>query len=87
MSETDLFQEPSDVTLLDPALRGDLIQTWVTTRADLNEAEEENILKGAAGPPAARRSGGAARRRLLEEPAQAHVRRDVEGRGSTVRTN
>ena len=48
MSGTDLFQEPDDATPLDPALRGDLIQTWVTTRADLNEAEEDNIGKGAA---------------------------------------
>ncbi|MBX9647301.1 MAG: mobile mystery protein B [Xanthobacteraceae bacterium] len=53
---TDLFQEPNDATPLDPALRGDLIQTWVTTRADLNEAEEENIIKGAAW--ARRRRGG-----------------------------
>jgi Fic-DOC domain mobile mystery protein B len=56
MTETDLFQEPHDATPLDPALRGDLIQTWVTTRADLNEAEEENIVKGAAW--ARRRRGG-----------------------------
>ena len=45
---TDLFQEPDDATPLDPALRGDLLQTWITNRADLNEAEEENIVKGAA---------------------------------------
>lgn len=56
MAETDLFQEPDDATPLDPALRGDLIQTWVTTRADLNEAEEENVVKGAAW--ARRRRGG-----------------------------
>src|SRR6185312_1243819 len=54
---TDLFQEPDDATPLDPALRGDLIQTWITTRADLNEAEEENIVDGAAW--ARRRRGGA----------------------------
>lgn len=53
---TDLFQEPNDATPLDPALRNDLIQTWVTTRADLNEVEEENIIKGAAW--ARRRRGG-----------------------------
>jgi Fic-DOC domain mobile mystery protein B len=53
---TDLFQEPDDATPLDPALRGDLIQTWITTRADLNEAEEENIVSGAAW--ARRRRGG-----------------------------
>jgi Fic-DOC domain mobile mystery protein B len=56
MIETDLFQEPNDATPLDPALRGDLIQGWVTTRADLNEVEEENILKGAVW--ARRRRGG-----------------------------
>jgi Fic-DOC domain mobile mystery protein B len=57
MSETDLFQEPDDATPLDPALRADLVQTWVTTRGDLNVAEEENIIKGAAW--ARRRRGGA----------------------------
>lgn len=54
---TDLFQEPDDATPLDPALRGDLLQTWITTRADLNEVEEENILNGSAW--ARRRRGGA----------------------------
>jgi Fic-DOC domain mobile mystery protein B len=44
---TDLFQEPDDATPLDPALRSDLLQTWITSRADVNEAEEENIVKGA----------------------------------------
>jgi Fic-DOC domain mobile mystery protein B len=42
-----LFQEADDATPLDPALRGDLLQTWITSHADLNEAEEENIVKGA----------------------------------------
>ncbi|MCA6105171.1 hypothetical protein [Bradyrhizobium australafricanum] len=44
---TDLFRELNDATPLDLALRGDLIQTWITT-ADLKEAEEENIVHGAA---------------------------------------
>lgn len=48
MTETDLFPEPNGTTPLDPALRRDLIQTWITTRADLNEAEQENIIKGSA---------------------------------------
>ena len=38
-------------------MRGDLLQTWITTRADLNEVEEENILNGSAW--ARRRRGGA----------------------------
>ena len=45
---TDLFHEPPDATQLDPGHRNDLIPTWVRNRADLNVAEQENILKGAA---------------------------------------
>jgi fido (protein-threonine AMPylation protein) len=45
---TDLFQEPEDATPLDPGLRNDLLPTWITNRSDLNEAEQENILKGSA---------------------------------------
>ncbi len=45
---TDLFQEPDDATPLEPEEREGLLQTWVTHRSDLNEAEEANILKGAA---------------------------------------
>jgi Fic-DOC domain mobile mystery protein B len=45
---TDLFQEPEDATPLAPAERHALLQTWITDRDDLNEAEQENIVKGAA---------------------------------------
>ncbi|MEW5964540.1 MAG: mobile mystery protein B [Pseudomonadota bacterium] len=45
---TDLFQEPDDATPLEPDERLGLKQTWITTRRDLNEAEQENIVKGAA---------------------------------------
>lgn len=61
---TDLFQEPDDATPLDPALRDGLLQTWITSRADLNEAEQENIVKGAAW---ARRRRGAKAVDLLSE--------------------
>jgi Fic-DOC domain mobile mystery protein B len=44
---TDLFQEPPDATALSPAEREGLLQTWITTRAELNRAEEENIASGA----------------------------------------
>jgi Fic-DOC domain mobile mystery protein B len=44
---SDLFQEPANATPLDPAQRDALLQTWITTRSDLNEAEQENIIKGA----------------------------------------
>lgn len=45
---TDLFQEPDDATPLEPEEREGLLQTWITHRSDLNEAEQENIVKGAA---------------------------------------
>jgi len=45
---TDLFQEPEDATPLEPNEREGLLQTWITHRRDLNEAERENIVEGAA---------------------------------------
>ena len=45
---TDLFNEPDDATPLMPSERDGLKQSWITTRNDLNEAEQENILKGGA---------------------------------------
>ncbi len=44
---TDLFQEPENATPLSPEERLGLKQTWITRRTDLNEAEQENILRGA----------------------------------------
>lgn len=40
---TDLFAEADDATPLDAEEREGLLQTWITTRADLNEAEQANI--------------------------------------------
>jgi Fic-DOC domain mobile mystery protein B len=45
---TDLFQEPDDATPLQPHDRQALRQSWITTRKDLNEAEETNIAKAFA---------------------------------------
>lgn len=45
---TDLFQEPDDATPLQPRDRQGLRQSWITSRQDLNEAEETNIAKGFA---------------------------------------
>jgi Fic-DOC domain mobile mystery protein B len=45
---TDLFQEPDDATPLQPQDRQGLRQSWITSRQDLNEAEEANIAKGFA---------------------------------------
>ena len=45
---TDLFQEPEDATPLEPDERDGLLQSWITTRADLNVAEQDNIDAGAA---------------------------------------
>jgi Fic-DOC domain mobile mystery protein B len=43
---TDIFQEPDDATPLAPEERDALLQTWISDRNDLNEAEQENIVKG-----------------------------------------
>jgi hypothetical protein len=51
---TDLFQEPDDATPLDPAQRDALLQTWITTRNDLNEAEQGRCV-GAPPPRQGRR--------------------------------
>jgi Fic-DOC domain mobile mystery protein B len=59
---TDLFQEPEDATPLMHEERTGLKQSWITTRRDLNEAEQENIVKGAAW---ARRSRSLAVAKLL----------------------
>lgn len=45
---TDLFQEPDDATPLDAEEREGLLQSWISTRADLNEAEQANIDQAAA---------------------------------------
>ena len=45
---TDLFEEPSDATPLQPDEREGLLQSWITHRRDLNEAERENIARALA---------------------------------------
>jgi Fic-DOC domain mobile mystery protein B len=45
---SDLFDEPDDATPLQPQERYGLLQTWVTYRGELNEAEQANIAAGAA---------------------------------------
>jgi Fic-DOC domain mobile mystery protein B len=45
---TALFREPDDATPLGHEEREGLLQTWITHRHDLNEAEQANILKATA---------------------------------------
>ena len=45
---SDLFDEPADATPLEPEEREGLLQTWITYRRDLNEAEQTNIAAGTA---------------------------------------
>lgn len=45
---TDLFAGPDGATPLSPQDQRGLLQTWITTRADLNIAEQANILAGRA---------------------------------------
>ena len=54
---TDLFVEPSDATPLNSEERNGLLQSWITTRADLNVAEQDNIDAGAAWAFRRRKSG------------------------------
>ena len=54
---SDLFQEPDDATPLMPEERERLLQTWITHRRDLNEAEQENIIQGTAWARKTRRAG------------------------------
>ena len=42
----ELFQEPEDATPLTPEERADLIPAHIAYRAELNAAEQENILRG-----------------------------------------
>lgn len=56
---SDLFQEPEDATPLEAEEREQLLQSWITTRTDLNRAEEDNIVQGTAW----------ARRRRIRQPA------------------
>ena len=45
---SDLVDEPEDATPLTPEERAGLLQTWITFRRDLNEAEQTNIAAGTA---------------------------------------
>lgn len=59
---SNLFEEPQDATPLEPSEREGLIPSWVTHRSDLNEVEQDNILKGAAW---ARRKRGLSAKTIL----------------------
>ena len=52
---SDLFDEPHDATPLGPEEREGLLQTWITYRRDLNEAEQTNIAAGTSWAWRARR--------------------------------
>ncbi len=54
---SDLFDEPDDATPLEPDEREGLLQTWITYRRDLNEAEQTNIAAGTAWAWRVRRRG------------------------------
>ncbi len=45
---SDLFDESDDATPLEPEEQEGLLQTWITYRRDLNEAEQTNIAAGTA---------------------------------------
>lgn len=49
------FDEPEDATPLDPEERAGLLQTWITFRHELNQAEQANIVAGLAWARRSRR--------------------------------
>lgn len=69
---TDLLGDSQDTTPLAPDERSGLLQSWITTRADLNEAEQVNI---AAGAVWAFRS----RKEVLSEPFLRELHRRMFG--------
>lgn len=73
---TDLFREPDDATPLAPEEREGLLQSWVTHRRDLNEAEQENIVRGAAWARRIRSPGAA---KLLDEAFARELHRRMFG--------
>lgn len=70
---SDLFDEPVDATPLEPEEKEGLLQTWITYRGELNEAEQANIAAGAAW---ARRQR---RRDILTEAFIRRLHREMFG--------
>jgi Fic-DOC domain mobile mystery protein B len=52
---SDAFDEPEDATPLEPEERAGLVQSWITSRHDLNLAEQDNIIKAVAWARRSRR--------------------------------
>lgn len=69
----DLFDEPDDAIPLESEEREGLLQTWITYRRDLNEAEQTNIAAGTAWAWRARR------RDLLSEEFLRQLHRRLFG--------
>jgi Fic-DOC domain mobile mystery protein B len=61
---TDVFDEPDNATPLTHEEKNGLLQSWINSRQELNEAEQANIAKAAAW---ARRRRNLDARRLLTE--------------------
>ena len=82
MSGLDWGEDPEGATPLDEEQRAGLRLSWVSTRADLNEAEADNILKGSRRWRARARARGARRltlNQLLDHVTLREVHRDMFG--------
>lgn len=73
----DPLAQPEHATPLTPDERDGLLQSWITHRRDLNEAEEENILRGAVW---ARRRRNRRPAELLDETFVLVLNRQMFGR-------
>jgi fido (protein-threonine AMPylation protein) len=67
---SDLFAEPDDATPLTPEERRELIPAHIAYRSELNEAEQENIMRGQDWAFGRRRDPC---REIHQGPAPAHA--------------
>jgi hypothetical protein len=78
---SDLFEQPDDATPLTVEEQRDLIPAHISNRHELNEAEQENILRGQDWA-LRRRKPDLLSEKFVTEPAQADARRGLAvGRG------
>jgi Fic-DOC domain mobile mystery protein B len=77
VTTSGLFDEPAGATPIDPDDAKGLIPTWVATRGDLNNAEQENIAKAIAWTSS--RGGPHTAAELLTDDAIRNLHRRMFG--------
>lgn len=77
MTSQGLFDEPAGATPLDSDDATGLIPTWIATRGDLNDVEQQNI--GRAVAWASSRNGPKSHESLMTEPTMCDLHRRMFG--------